>query len=756
MRLSSLVILFGLFFIHSHSQGAIQHTAEVSLVPQEHKITVTDRVTLPQSSAHFSAAACKAEYLFRIHSGLNPKIISPNTLMNEVQLTLLGTQMIDPLHKLSVERYLITVPCGLKELEFQYSGEIYHALTEPENPYSRGTADTPGMISADGVVLSASTYWYPQWEISSLQNSQNIQDFYVTFDLQIHLPKDWSAVSQGTRVGENRWEEHHPQDDFYLIAAQFTEYSRSSSLTPHTNIQMQAFLRSPDEAMATRYLDATKKYLDLYSRLIGPYPYSKFALVENFWDTGFGMPSFTLLGSNIIRLPFIISTSYPHEILHNWWGNSVYVDYARGNWCEGLTAYLADHLMAEQAGLGDAYRRDTLQKYTDFVNSENDFPLIRFIGRTDAPTEAVGYGKSSMVFHMFRRELGDELFKKFLNDFYLQNRFKAVSFSEIKASFENVSGEKVSGRKFNSAFSQWVEKTGAPELKILSATSSVAKGNGAFLFTAVIEQTQLGETFELNVPVAIHLQGQSQAVQKIYPMQGRTLKIHETFGSRPVWFEVDPEFDVFRRLSRDEVPPVITMALGAPKALMLLPSKAGLEALQGWKNFAALVQSALPEGPDSFWVMLDSDVKELPQDRAIWVLGAQNLFVEKFSSQLKDQPFVRGTDFVEVGGKKVSYENHGLFLVSRSVENPEQIWTWVAADPLDALPTLAGKITHYGKYSYLGFEGSKMTNMLKGVWKLNASSMSIGVKQTDGMPVSSSMKAKLAPRQSLADEELVF
>ena len=62
------------------------------------------------------------------------------------------------------------------------------------------------------------------------------------------------------------------------------------------------------------------------------------------------MPTFTLLGPQVIRFPFIINSSYPHEILHNWWGNSVFVDYDTGNWCEGLTAYMADHLIQEQRG----------------------------------------------------------------------------------------------------------------------------------------------------------------------------------------------------------------------------------------------------------------------------------------------------------------------------------------------------------------------------------------------------------------------
>ena len=142
----------------------------------------------------------------------------------------------------------------------------------------------------------------------------------------------------------------------------------------------------------------------MYRGLIGPYPYGKFALVENFWETGYGMPSFTLLGPQIIRFPFILTSSYPHEILHNWWGNSVFVDYETGNWCEGLTAYLADHLIQEQRGKGADYRRDTLQKYRDYVRDGRDFPLTEFRSRHSAATEAVGYGKTLMVFHMLRRQ----------------------------------------------------------------------------------------------------------------------------------------------------------------------------------------------------------------------------------------------------------------------------------------------------------------------------------------------------------------
>ena len=205
-------------------------------------------------------------------------------------------------------------------------------------------------------------------------------------------------------------------------------------------VKALAFLRKPDQALADRYLDATAQYLDMYRDLFGPYPYSKFALVENFWETGYGMPSFTLLGEQIIRFPFILTSSYPHELLHNWWGNGVFVELAGGNWCEGLTAYLADHLIAEQRGQGADHRRAILQRVTNYVTPENDFPVSRFQSRHDGVTEAIGYGKTAMIWNMLRDKVGDAQFIKALQAFYRDNRFREASFDDIRKSFEAVSG----------------------------------------------------------------------------------------------------------------------------------------------------------------------------------------------------------------------------------------------------------------------------------------------------------------------------
>ncbi|MFV1960141.1 MAG: M1 family metallopeptidase, partial [Planctomycetota bacterium] len=360
------------------------------------------------------------------------------------------------------------------KIPLRYRGTIHQPPRAEGEDYARSFARTAGTIGEEGAVLTRATVWVP-----------DLGEDLLTFRLEVDLPAGWDAVSQGRRtkhaVEEGRrfttWESPHPMEEVYLIANRFTEYDR-----PAGRVRAQAFLREPDPALAGRYLEATAQYLALYERLIGPYPFGKFALVENFWETGYGMPSFTLLGPQVIRLPFILHSSYPHEILHNWWGNSVYVDWQTGNWCEGLTAYLADHLLREGQGRGTEYRRDTLKKYRNHVRGARDFPLTQFRSRHSGATEAVGYGKSLMLFHMLRRHLGDETFVRGLRTFYRKHRWTKASFADLADVFSEVSGEDL-----HPFFRQWVERTGAPAL----ALRARREGKGKVLLE--IAQTQAGD-----------------------------------------------------------------------------------------------------------------------------------------------------------------------------------------------------------------------------------------------------------------------
>ena len=78
------------------------------------------------------------------------------------------------------------------------------------------------------------------------------------------------------------------------------------------------------------------------------------------------------------------------------------------------TTEMLRHAIQEQRGRGHEWRQATLQKYRDYVKAGRDFPLSEFRGRHSAATEAVGYGKTAMGFHMLRLRMGDDAFRRML------------------------------------------------------------------------------------------------------------------------------------------------------------------------------------------------------------------------------------------------------------------------------------------------------------------------------------------------------
>ncbi len=716
----SIVLFFVLLPISLQAAEPVHHDLKVALHPEERRLDGRDTITLPNDFPK--------EIEFLLHAGLKP--MSPTPGVRIVK----GSEDPGPA---SLEAFKAVLPPAVNSFVLEYGGSIYHPIESTGKEQARGFKDTPGLISGEGVFLSGSTLWYPQ-----------IGEGMMTFTLDVKVPQGWEAVSQGERVRhENmkdstlvRWDSPEPQDEIYLVAAKFTEYAK-----PAGNVTAVVFLRSPDEALANKYLDATAEYLDMYDKLIGPYPYKKFALVENFWETGFGMPSFTLLGSQVIRLPFIINSSYPHEILHNWWGNSVFPHYEKGNWSEGLTAYLADHLMKEQQGEGAEYRLATLQKYADYVIGGRDFPLTQFRSRHSSSSEAVGYGKSLMFFHMLRLELGGDTFTKGIQTFYRDYKFRFASFDDLRRSFESVSG-----KNLKRDFDQWVRRKGAPQLALNNAVAKKEK-DGHVLY-AVLEQVQPGATYRLLVPVAVTMEGRDQAYQTIAEMDSKRLPLRLKLPGRPLRIDIDPEFDLFRRLDREEIPPAISQALGARKMLILLPSSADRKLLGAYRELANSIGRS---GPDMVEMRLDSDVKQLPSDRAVTLIGWENRFMKDMMQALSEYDVAMDKAAVRIGRTEIRKENHSLVFSCRNPKDKEQALTLIASDRPEALPGLGRKLPHYHKYSYLAFEGDEPSNIAKGRWPVLHSPLTVFIPAADGTIKKVEM-AKLSPREPLASSQPVF
>jgi hypothetical protein len=633
--------------------------------------------------------------------------------------------------------FSVKLPPGTNSFVLEYTGEIKHPISRLSEADAQSSPQTPGLISEEGIYLAGTSFWYPHFG-----------EVFLSFSLEVSAPEDWGFVSQGKQVLQKgkknvfrvQWESPEPQEEIYLIGGKFTQYSKDFG-----QVKALVFLRSPDEYLANTYLETTGQYLEMYSNLLGAYPYSKFALVENFWETGYGMPSFTLLGPTVIRLPFILHSSYPHEILHNWWGNGVFVDFEQGNWSEGLTTYLADHLIHEQRGSAVGYRRSILQNYTDYVHEGRDFPLIQFRARHGSLSQAIGYGKTLMFFHMLRLQLGDKNFIQGLQKFYHAHRFQRATFQNLQKFFSGVSGEDLSFE-----LDQWVKRTGSPVIKI-HGVNLRAEGD-QFYLRAVLEQTQPEPVYRLLIPIAVYLKGEKKAFQTTILMDQKQVKFEFGFEHLPLRIEVDPEFDVFRRLDRKEVPPSLSLAYGGENSIILLPSRSEKKIRKGFQQLAESWKKSRPGKIEMKW---DSEIDQLPHDRTLWIFGWENRFRSAMIKSISDYSVSFNALEVFLPKAKLRKDQHTIVLVSHHPTNPNLAMTWVGTENDKAIPGLGRKIIHYGKYGYLGFEGDSPSNIVKGEWPILNSPMSVSIPQMDGK-TSLEMEGSLAPRKALINPPHFF
>ncbi len=551
-----------------------------------------------------------------------------------------------------------------------------------------------GYCGAKGVFLSPSYFWYP-----------DLPNRLSEFDLNVSLPDSFEVMSQGRIVRDTvsggvrsvEWRADYPAENVHVVAANY-----DIKFTPYRDeVQIYTYFFPESQKLAPSYLAASLRYLAMYEEMIGFYPFSKFAVVENFFPTGFGMPSYTLLGSQVIRLPFIIHTSLGHEVAHNWWGNSVYVDYSSGNWCEGLTTYTADYHYAELKSPYDAmlYRRDIDRDYTVYVSDGRDFPLSHFRERTETASRAIGYGKSAMVFHQLRTLVGDSLFFKGLREFYDANLFREASWQDIQSSFELASGLDL--RWF---FTQWIQRPGAPSLTL----KNVQYDNSVIKFT--LEQPE--PSFRLYVPIRIVTENDTTGKFVKFDTTRQDFQI--PLAKRPVQLAVDPEFNLFRKLDRNEIPPTLSEVFATGKSIIVLPDRVDEQQLNRYRTLANMLEGA---GDGEISIHEAGSVSEdALREHSLYILGSpeENSLWEKV-----DPVYPPGITVKEgrilVYNDEISATENVVVLSLREGAYPAQTAAMISMGKSAEIGRIGLLLVHYGKYSFLLFQEGH--NRLKGVFK---------------------------------------
>lgn len=675
----------------TYESRIVSHDLEIELCLKEHRMKAIDHILMQCANAE--KVSCFINRSFQI--------LSVSSLNRKLDFTIKNTPAKgDSTSQDGVFRQIqyleILIPSDLRKLH-EILLDIEYEGTLPSTPNSLDEEDvgeTIGIIGEEGVYLSPAYMWYPDTPYS-----------LTTFKLTVITPVGYEAVTQGTQVSKKSiasktytvWEEKNVSEGCHLVAGKYTVTN-----IKHEGIDIYAFFFPEEQGLVKTYINATTRYLDMYQRLLGNYPYGKFAIVENFFQTGYGMPSFTFLGQAVVKLPFIVETSLGHEILHNWWGNTVFVEESQGNWCEGLTSYMADYYYKELKDITSAedYRKDICRKYTNYVTEQNDLPLKKFIRREDQATQAIGYGKTAMVFHMLRRLVGDDLFYQSLRRFYQDKIWQKASWKDIQHIFEDTSKLDLSW-----FFGQWINKKGAPCIEL--GKTEVKKRNDGWLTT--IEIIQKDTPYRLSLPIQLGLDDEN--IYTVVEIKEGDNLISIQTKTQPRHIAIDPQCDVFRRLHSEEIPPTIDLVLGDHDKVIVLPTSGELSLQSAYRKLANFLSET------GGVIRADTEVTETEMaQKSLFILGGlENKLTRALLEKLPENFSIEEGAFTV---NNVAYNGKGdaLLITSKNPKNKEKGIALFLGLGSDTVWNLGFKLTHYGKYSYLVFTGEK--NVDKGTFPI--------------------------------------
>ncbi|SEN48340.1 M1 family metallopeptidase [Nitrosomonas marina] len=570
-------------------------------------------------------------------------------------------------------------------IEIHWRGKL-HPLDEAID--HEQTLGRPIAVSGEaGTFLPDAANWYPR-----------VANGLVRYTLQMTLPAGQRGLVPGKLIDEQdedtgyraRFEFNHPAGGIDLMAGPYEIESDHYSGIKNSPIRLRTYFHPQISQLADDYLATVKRYFELYESWIGAYPYTEFSIVSSPTPTGFGMPTLTYLGINVLRLPFIKNTSLGHEVLHNWWGNGVYPDYKSGNWSEGLTTFMADYTYKEQESAKAA--REMRQGWLrDFAALEpgQDAPLTAFTSRTHGASKIVGYHKAAMFFFMLRDLIGDELFNRSIQGLWNMQRFKVTTWSNLQSIFEIISAQDLSF-----FFDQWLNRTGAPSLTITEAWQEPTD----FGHRLHITLQQPEPAYQLRVPVAILTdEGEkSHLLDLQQTMQTFTLDLSEKTQS----VILDPDTRLFRLLAPGEALPILREVMVNPTTTTVILSDND-ETQQTAAALAEKLQRRTPK-------ILTAD--QFLTGSPTLVIGLQHEIDAWLESRgLPEKP----EEVLEKGTAQI-------WTLTGPEDSPMVI---VSAQDKVSLEALIRPLPHYGRQSYIVFDGRQAVK--KGVWPMQVQQVKI-------------------------------
>lgn len=419
-------------------------------------------------------------------------------------------------------QYFLIVPKPLT------AGELYTFTTQYAGP--------------DAVVNLGWGIFYPVARSNWYPAPYSSGDF-AKYELTFRIPKGMTMLATGTKTAERtegnfEVSEWKTNDPIPFAGFNFGQFKKSETDLPEQGVKLENYANVEMNYDTTNKMKRTlgegQLAIPLYTDYFGPIPYKRLALTEQptFYGQSFAnlifLPLLSYADSSRMNFMGADSASYfravgPHEIAHQWWGNTVgWVSY-RDQWMSEGFAHFSASLF-----LQTFFKDGTYDKFWDLQRKllvEKDMEGYRAIdvgpvtlGYRLATSRAgfqvpfrLIYPKGAYILNMIRammwdNERQDADFKKLMHDFVKTYTGRPATTEDFKRAVEqhinapmNLTGD----GKMDWFFNEYVYGTALPNEKFGYTFSNAPDGSVAINFK--VEQSNVDPSFRMTIPIYIEL-----------------------------------------------------------------------------------------------------------------------------------------------------------------------------------------------------------------------------------------------------------
>ena len=205
---------------------------------------------------------------------------------------------------------------------------------------------------ADGVVVASQPTGAPTWfPCNDRPGDKSTYRISLTVDSPYRVLAPGVLVSTRVRAATTTWvfEDRHPTST-YLVTVQIGRYDQIA--IADGPVPQRAVLPATLRPAAQRALAQHGAMMTLFSELFGPYPFDQYTLVvtPDELEIPLEAQGIAIFGANHLEPGDEGARLVPHELAHQWFGNSVSVSSWQHIWLsEGLACY-AEWLWSQASG----------------------------------------------------------------------------------------------------------------------------------------------------------------------------------------------------------------------------------------------------------------------------------------------------------------------------------------------------------------------------------------------------------------------